>query len=84
MEIDEGAVKLRLPGHDQVGSKQPTLFEHRPATDGLVAVDSGQWEWETVPPVVSGSVWGFDENAGALIGIGKRVQPSAYFLYKYK
>jgi hypothetical protein len=51
---------------------------------GIYHVDSGQWEWEAVPPAVFGSVWGFDENTGALIGIGKRVQPSAYFLYKYK
>jgi len=28
-------------------------------------------------------VWGFDEATGALLGIGKRAQPSAYFLYHY-
>jgi hypothetical protein len=51
---------------------------------GVLHVDSAVWEWEAVPSAVMGSVWGFDEDAGALIGIGKRAQPSAYFLYKYK
>jgi hypothetical protein len=51
---------------------------------GIYHVDTGQWEWEAVPAAAFGSVWGFDENSGALIGIGKRVSPSAYFLYKYK
>jgi hypothetical protein len=51
---------------------------------GIYHVDTGQWEWEAVPAAAFGSVWGFDQNAGALIGIGKRVSPSAYFLYKYK
>src|SRR5262249_40547893 len=37
---------------------------------GIFHVDTGQWEWEAVPPAVFGSVWGFDQNAGALIGIG--------------
>jgi hypothetical protein len=51
---------------------------------GIYKADSASWEWQTVPAAVVGSVWGFDENTGALIGIGKRVSPSAYFLYKYK
>jgi hypothetical protein len=46
-------------------------------------VDTLQWEWEAVPPTAFGSVWGFDQDAGALIGIGKRVWPSSYYLYKY-
>src|SRR3990167_8913143 len=50
---------------------------------GILHVDTGVWEWEAVPPTVTGSVWGFDEHAGALLGIGKRATPSAYFLYKY-
>jgi hypothetical protein len=50
---------------------------------GIYHVDSGQWEWEAVPTAVSGSVWGFDEATGAMIGIGKRNEPFAYFLYKY-
>ena len=50
---------------------------------GIYHVDTGQWEWEAVPTAVTGSVWGFDEEVGAMIGIGKRVQPFAYFLYKY-
>lgn len=51
---------------------------------GIYHVDTGAWEWEPVPASVMGSVWGFDEASGTLIGIGKRVQPSAYFLYKYR
>jgi hypothetical protein len=51
---------------------------------GIYKADAGTWTWEAVPATVTGSVWGFDEATGALIGIGKRVQPSAYFLYKYK
>ena len=51
---------------------------------GIYHVDTGRWEWEAVPTTVTGSVWGFDEGVGALIGIGKRVQPFAYFLYKYR
>ena len=50
---------------------------------GIYHVDTGQWEWEAVPAAVVGSVWGFDEATGAMIGIGKRSQPYAYFLYKY-
>ncbi len=50
---------------------------------GIYHVDTGQWEWEAVPPTVFGSVWGFDEATGAIIGIGKRAQPFAYFLYRY-
>lgn len=50
---------------------------------GIYHVDTGRWEWEAVPAAVAGSVWGFDEAAGALIGIGKRSPPFAYFLYKY-
>jgi len=50
---------------------------------GIYHVDTGQWEWEPVPASVMGSVWGFDEATGAMIGIGKRSQPYAYFLYKY-
>ena len=49
---------------------------------GLYRVDAGTWEWLPVPAAVVGSVWGFDEASGTLIGIGKRMQPSAYFLYK--
>ena len=51
---------------------------------GIYHVDTGAWDWQAVPPAVFGSVWGFDEAVGALIGIGKRVFPSAYFLYKVK
>jgi hypothetical protein len=36
-----------------------------------------------VPKTVAGSVWGFDEATGAMIGVGKRSEPFAYFLYKY-
>jgi hypothetical protein len=50
---------------------------------GIYHVDTGRWEWEAVPQAVFGSVWGFDETAGAMIGIGKRQEPFAYFLYKY-
>jgi hypothetical protein len=50
---------------------------------GIYHVDSGQWEWESVPPAVIGSAWGFDENLGVFVGIGKRSQPYAYFLWKY-
>jgi hypothetical protein len=51
---------------------------------GLYHVDTNQWEWESVPAAVMGSVWGFDEATGALLGIGKRSPPYAYFLYKYR
>ena len=51
---------------------------------GIYHVDTGAWEWQSVPASVTGSVWGFDESVGTLIGIGKRVGPSAYYLYKYK
>jgi hypothetical protein len=37
-----------------------------------------------VPEAVWGSVWGFDENIGAMIGIGKRVWGTSYFIYKPK
>jgi hypothetical protein len=50
---------------------------------GVFHVDSGKWEWEAVPPVVVASVWGFDELVGAMVGIGKRYEPFAYFIYKY-
>jgi hypothetical protein len=50
---------------------------------GIYHVDTGQWEWEAVPSTVMGSVWGFDEATGAMIGVGKRSEPFAYFLYKY-
>jgi len=50
---------------------------------GIYRVDTGQWEWEAVPQAVWGSVWGFDENIGAMIGIGKRTSPTAYYMYKY-
>ena len=50
---------------------------------GVYHVDTGQWQWEAVPPTVLGSVWGFDEATGAMIGIGQRTPPFAYFLYKY-
>ena len=49
---------------------------------GLYFVDAGRWEWESVPTPAWGSVWGFDENTGALVGIGKRTNPTAYYLYK--
>ncbi len=49
---------------------------------GIYLVDAGQWEWETVRRTVMGSVWGFDETTGAMIGIGKRSEPYAYFLSK--
>jgi hypothetical protein len=50
---------------------------------GIYDVDAGQWQWGAVPPTVVGSVWGFDEATGAMIGIGKRSQPYSYFLYRY-
>ena len=51
---------------------------------GIFHVDSSIWEWETtVPTAVMGSVWGFDENMGALVGLGKRTQPYAYYFWKY-
>ncbi|MDO8475204.1 MAG: hypothetical protein Q7W02_03230 [Candidatus Rokubacteria bacterium] len=50
---------------------------------GVYHVDTGRWEWEAVPRVVVGSVWGFDEASGAMVGIGKRYEPFAYFFYKY-
>jgi len=51
---------------------------------GIYHVDTRQWEWEATPPAAYGSVWGFDENVGAMIGIGKRQPGSSYYLYKYK
>lgn len=51
---------------------------------GIFHVDSSTWEWETaVPPAVMGSVWGFDENLGVLVGVGKRIRPYAYYIWKY-
>jgi hypothetical protein len=50
---------------------------------GIYHVDTGQWEWEAVPATVVGAVWGFDEATGAMVGIGKRSEPFAYFLYRY-
>ena len=50
---------------------------------GIFDVETHVWEWEAVPSAVWGSVWGFDEATGAIIGIGKRSPPHAYFLYKY-
>jgi hypothetical protein len=51
---------------------------------GVYAVDAGIWTWEAVPTAVWGSVWGFDENTGALLGIGKRQSPTSYYLWKVK
>jgi len=51
---------------------------------GIYKADARTWEWQAVPQAVVGSVWGFDENTGALIGIGKRAAPSSYYLFKYK
>jgi hypothetical protein len=51
---------------------------------GLYWVDTDVWEWESVPAEVMGGVWGFDEHAGALVGVGKHVPPYAYFLYKVR
>lgn len=51
---------------------------------GIYHADTGQWEWEAVPEAVWGSVWGFDENIGAMIGIGKRAWGTSYFIYKPK
>jgi hypothetical protein len=51
---------------------------------GIYHVDTGQWEWEAVPAAAYGSVWGFDENLGAMIGIGQRIWGTHYYLYKYK
>jgi hypothetical protein len=50
---------------------------------GIFHVDTGVWEWDAVPPAVYGSAWGFDENLGVLVGIGKRQQPYAYYIWKY-
>jgi hypothetical protein len=50
---------------------------------GIYHVDTGAWEWEAVPNTIVASVWGFDEATGAMIGVGKRYEPFAYFLYKY-
>ena len=50
---------------------------------GIYRVDTAVWEWDSVPSAVLGSVWGFDEHLGALVGIGKRVQPYAYYFWKY-
>jgi hypothetical protein len=50
---------------------------------GIYHVDTSQREWEAVPQAVVGSVWGFDEATGAMVGTGKRYEPFAYFLYKY-
>lgn len=49
---------------------------------GVYHLDTATWEWLPVPAPVMGSVWGFDEVSGALLGIGKRVSPSAYYLWK--
>ena len=51
---------------------------------GLFNVDLVSWTWEPVPSDVWGSVWGFDENIGAMIGIGKRAEGTSYFIYKAK
>jgi hypothetical protein len=51
---------------------------------GIYHVDTGQWEWEAAPAAAYGSVWGFDENLGAMIGIGQRIWGTHYYLYKYK
>lgn len=50
---------------------------------GIYHVDTRVWEWEAVPPNVGGSLWGFDENLGALVGLGKRQATYAYYLYQY-
>jgi hypothetical protein len=50
---------------------------------GLYHADTGIWEWQPVPSWVWGSVWGFDEATGQLIGIGKRTIPTAYYTYRY-
>lgn len=50
---------------------------------GIYHVDTGVWEWERVPASVGGGLWGFDENVGALVGMGTRAAPYAYFLYRY-
>lgn len=50
---------------------------------GIYHVDTGVWEWDPVPPAVAGSAWGFDENIGVLVGIGKRYQPYGYYFWKY-
>lgn len=51
---------------------------------GIYHVDTGVWEWEAVPASVAGSLWGFDETVGAMVGIGTRSGPAyAYYLYQY-
>ena len=51
---------------------------------GIYHVDSKKWEWEAVPAGVLANLWGFDENLGALIGMGSEAHNNGYFLYKYK
>jgi len=51
---------------------------------GIYHVDTGVWEWGAVPPVVLGRTWGFGENRGVLVGIGKRQQPYASYFWKYE
>lgn len=50
---------------------------------GIYHVDTRVWEWEPVPPNVAGSLWSFDESLGAVVGMGKRFSPYAYYLYRY-
>jgi hypothetical protein len=50
---------------------------------GIYHVDTGVWEWEDTPPEVAASLYGFDEHTGVLVGMGKRSQPFATYLYKY-
>jgi hypothetical protein len=50
---------------------------------GIYHVDNGVWEWEDVPAAVSSSLFGFDENIGALVGMGNRAAPLGYYIYKY-
>ena len=50
---------------------------------GIYHVDTGVWEWERVPASVGGSLWGFDESVGALVGVGTRSAPYAYYLYQH-
>jgi len=50
---------------------------------GIYHVDTGVWEWERVPASVGGSLWGFDESVGALVGMGARSAPYAYYLYQH-
>jgi len=50
---------------------------------GIFHVDTGVWEWEDTPPEVAASLYGFDEHTGLLVGMGKRSEPYASYLYKY-